>query len=177
MTPEMADKNKQLEQNAETLEKEQNIATPEKTKTPEELKETTQNVGVEAGEIVGEGAEGAELTSGEVSEQEKKKKESYSGSNGAASDQTVSGVAPIVFPSMSVMRKEIKHELKKEIKTLHKKVNKVMNPKSKTFEPYTANKLMAQLRKLQKVLSSLAHATGDFLKDVWLKYVQNKETS
>ncbi|MBD3156928.1 hypothetical protein GF369_03810 [Candidatus Peregrinibacteria bacterium] len=134
-----------------------------------EVRETKTAVGIEAGDII----EGAEFTTGNVSEKEKKKKESYAGSNGQAHG-TQKGSKKKPYPSVQKMSSRVEKELKKEIRDLKKKVKTVMK-KGGTMDAVQLNTLMARLRQLKEALASLAYATADAIKDMWHKYVKENK--
>lgn len=173
MDPRMANTDKKIEQKKEILRKERHLTEAEKQRE-KELEKAAAEVGVEAGEVV-EAAEAVEVPTGEVSEKEKKAKEGYAGGAAAVTAAQITGTAAIPFPSTKVMRAQVVQELKKEIKNLQKKVKRVMNQPPGKFEPHNINTLMARLRRLSETLSNLVHATGDFVKDLWIKYVRDKK--
>lgn len=170
----MADTGKKVDKK-ETHEREESLI-EQKIEKLAELEKEAIKVGVEAGEIVSETAEGAELTTGEVTEEEKKSKEGYAGGGiaGATTKTTTTKVIP--FPTAKIMKAQVKQELKKEIKGLQKKVKKVMNQGPGKFEPHSINVLLARLRRLTEILYNLAYLTGDFIKDLWVKYVRDEQT-
>ncbi|MBN1494704.1 hypothetical protein JW911_03140 [Candidatus Peregrinibacteria bacterium] len=126
-------------------------------------------VGTETREAIKE----AVIPSGEVSEKEKKAQEGYAGP--AVSGTAAQGAAIKIstLPSLKVMKKEVERSLKKEMKELRKKIRHIMD-KGGPVEAYQLNGLIAYLRRLQEILASLAHATGEFIKDLWLKYVKKE---
>ncbi|MFC1655264.1 hypothetical protein ACFL3C_00155 [Patescibacteria group bacterium] len=122
-----------------------------------------------------EGAEAAEASSDKVSEKESKAKDQYTGAGtGGTQDQSAATILK-PLPPTKVMKSQVKHELKREIKDLHKKIKKVMNKKG-TVEAHQLNTLMAQLRRLREMLASLAHATADLIKDLWMRFVKEKQS-
>lgn len=142
---------------------------PEKTEA-KEVSEAKISVGLEAGEIIEE----AEVISGEVSEKERKGKEGYAGKGSAAGIKAAKRKM-MPPPSVPRMKIEIKHQLKKEIKQLNKKIKKVIKKKGE-FEPYQLNNLIKKLRNLKEVFSSLAYATAEMIKDLWVKYVKEHKS-
>lgn len=165
----MADKKRNpdtaIEGQGKTLEK-RDI---ERKKEEHEVRETKTAVGIEAGDII----EGAEFTTGDVSEREQKKKESYGGSSGQAGAPH-GGVKKKPYPSVQKMSARVEKELKKEIRDLKKKVKTVMK-KGGTLDAVQLNTLMARLRQLREALASLAYATADAIKDMWHKYVKENK--
>ena len=67
------------------------------------------------------------------------------------------------------------HQFTEEIKEMKKKIDHVMK-KGGAFEAHKLNDLIAQLRHLKELLSSIAHATGKAIKEMWAKYVHAKKT-
>jgi ABC-type transporter Mla subunit MlaD len=164
----MADNNRQpgsdIETKVDTLEPRQ----VEKQPDVKEVQEAKTEVGMEAGEII----EGAEVSSGEITESEKKKKEGDSG--GAAAGKASGQAAQIkkqTYPSVKKMTSQVESELKKEIKNLQKKVKSVMKS-SGNLNAVELNTLMARLRQLKDALASLAYAAADIVRDMWNKYVK-----
>ena len=148
------------------------------TKAPEkadiersEVEKTKVAVDLQGIETV-EGAETAEISSDKISETEQKAKDQYSGSGSGTQTQTIQG-ALRPLPSPEVMRKEVKKALKKEMKDLHKKINRVIN-KGGNIEAHKLNTLIAKLRSLRELLSKMAHATSEFIKDLWMRFVKEK---
>jgi len=127
------------------------------------------SVGVETREAIEE----AEIPSGEVSEKEKKSQEGYTGPQVSGGAVTGIQTTAVQLPSFKVMKKEVEQSLKKEIKELRKKINHIMDKRG-SLEAYQLNGLISYLRRLQEIIASLAHATGEFIKDLWLKYVKKE---
>ncbi len=154
------------ENKADTLEKQQVKQTPD----TKEIHEAKTSVGMETGEII----EGAEISSGQVSESEKKKKESYSGETktGKTAGQTRQ-ITKQSYPSTKKMSSQIEKELKKDIRDLQRKVKMVMRKKGQ-LDAARLNTLMAKLRQLKETLASLAYATADTIREMWHKYVKNE---
>jgi hypothetical protein len=118
--------------------------------------------------------EEAETGAERVSEKVGEKKERYDGSGatttgGQQAQQIKKKLPPL--PSAKTMKVQVETELKKEIKQLHKKIKKVMK-KPGNFEAHQLNTLTAQLRKLKELLSSLAYATTEAIKDMWMRFVK-----
>jgi hypothetical protein len=165
----MADKKRNPDSNIESQGKPQEKRDIEKRQEEQEVSETKTAVGIEAGDII----EGAEFTTGDVSEQERKKKESYNGSNGQGEGaKRKANKKP--YPSVQKMSSRVEKELKKEIKNLKKKVKIVMR-NGKTVDAAQLNTLMSRLRQLKEALASLAYATADTIKDMWYKYVKENK--
>jgi hypothetical protein len=141
----------------------------ERPEAEREKREAEISVGIETREAI----EGAEIPSGEVSEKEGEAKEGYAGT---ADGKTTPGGALVKkekIPDVKVMRKEVERSVIQEMKLLQKKIRHVME-KSGTVDAYQLNGLIANLRKLQEILASLVYATGEFIKDLWLKYVKKE---
>jgi hypothetical protein len=147
----------------------QHIEKPER-KEGKEVKEAKISVGIEAGEII----EGAEVPSGEVIETEKKKKEGYTGGAAPVTSVTAAKAHLKPLPPVHKMVAQVEHELKSEIKDLKKKVKSVMK-QGGVFEASQLNILIAKLRRLKEVFASLAFATADMIKELWVKYVKEKK--
>lgn len=143
-------------------------AAPEQKPGGKEIKEATVSVGIEAGEVI----EGAEVTSGEVSETEKRTKEGYAGGGVTAGTSTgAGGTRKIKYPSKTKMTHQVEKELRKEMKFLNKKIRKTV----KERDANSLNSLVARLRELQRLLSKLANATAEMIKDMWIAYVKEKK--
>jgi len=159
--------NNELETKVNTLEKQRT----EKRQDEKEIREAKSSIGIEAGEII----EGAEVSSGEITETEKGKKESDTG--GTTSGKTVrqtEQIAKPTYPSVKRMTANVEKELKKEIKDLHKKIKSVMK-RSGNLDAAQLNILMAKLRQLKETLASLAYATADIIRDMWRKHVKERK--
>lgn len=168
----MADPTKKVNENPE---KEKEALKPsEIPEKPEakEVKEAKISVGIEAGEVIEE----AEVPTGEITEEERKRKEGYMGGKPPAAGVTAAKKHLKPLPPVNKMKSQVRHQLKKEIKGLNKKIKHVMK-KSGEFEAHQLNNLMAKLRKLKEILSSLAYATTEMIKELWVKYVKEKRSS
>ncbi len=139
---------------------------PEHKPEGKEIKEATISVGIEAGEVI----EGAETGTGEISESEKTTKEGYAGGTGTGAGKYVQGVRKLKYPSVDKMSNQVEKELKKEMKSLNKKIKQII----KQRDANSLNSLVARLRELQRILSKLANATADIIKDFWIAYVKDK---
>ena len=161
----MGDANKKINPEIQGQEHERPEAEREKEKREAEI-----SVGIETREAI----EGAEIPSGEISEHEGKAKEGYAGGVSPLSGAAGGAQMKIVkIPEVKVMKKEVERSVIKEMKELQKKIRHVME-KSGNVEAYQLNGLIANLRKLQEILASLVYATGEFIKDLWLKYVKKE---
>jgi hypothetical protein len=140
-------------------------AAPEQKPEGKEIKEATISVGIEAGEIIGE----TEAGSGEISESERTKKEGYAG-GGAGAGIYSQGSRKLKYPSVEKMSHQVEKELNKEMKFLNKKIKRIV----KERDANSLNSLVARLRELQRILSKLANATADIIKDLWISYVKDK---
>jgi len=160
----MNDSNKKTTPETHGLEHEK----PE-AKTSQEERKAEITVGIETREAIEE----AEIPTGEISEEEKRTQEGYAGGSGAGKAASGAQKAVPSLPGVKVMKKEVEKSLKDEMKDLRKKINNVMN-KGGGLDAYQLNGLIAQLRRLQEILASLAHATGEFVKELWYKYVKKQ---
>jgi len=138
---------------------------------PEQIREN--EAGVETTISIEGVIEGIEESSGEVKEGEKAGREGYTGGK-AAKQAAISARLP-KLPSLKQMRAQVEDELKKQIKEMHNKINHVMKKRG-NFEADKLNELVARLRHLKDLLSSLARATADAIKELWRKYVHAKKT-
>ena len=145
----------------------------ETEKQQQEAENKVQVAEISVGRETREAIEGAEIPSGEVSESEKKAQEGYTGPSATGGVATSVKIKTQQLPSFKVMKKEVENSLKKEMKDLRKKIQHIMD-KGGPVEAYQLNGLIAYLRRLQEIISSLAHATGEFVKDLWLKYVKKE---
>lgn len=74
------------------------------------------------------------------------------------------------LPTEKAMRKSIEKEIKKEIKYLHKRATKMIySPGDVNF--FEMNNLMKKIRELKDLLVTLAKASVDRLKTLWLRFV------
>jgi hypothetical protein len=164
----MADTNNKKQESAE--EKLKPLETTEAPKRSEgkEVKEATISVGIEAGEII----EGAEVPSGRVSETEAKGKEGYAGGRaGGAYGKTAAGARKFKYPPVRKMSHQVEKELSRQMKNLNKKIKRVVKEK----DANSLNLLVARLRELKRLLSKLASATSDMIKDMWIAYVKENK--
>lgn len=163
----MTDSGKNLQKNIDKLENPELSLEERKDVDQKDLSETKISVGMEAGEII----ESVGIGSGKISEKEKKAQGKYGEKFGTKSSKTIKRQikAP---PSVPKMKSQVKSQLKKEIRHMNKKIKKVMR-KGGDFEPYQLNKLVKKLRNLKEILSSLAYATTEMLRDLWIKYVKD----
>jgi hypothetical protein len=132
-----------------------------------EVHEAKTSIGIEAGVVI----EGAEISNDDVSESEKKRKESYSGGSAGTNANQIAGTKEPEYPSIKKMAAQIEDELKKEIKDLQKKINAVMK-NGGNLDAAHLNSLVSRLRQLKEMLASLAYATVDAIKELWHKYVK-----
>lgn len=74
------------------------------------------------------------------------------------------------LPPEPKMRKEVKFALKNEISNLEKQKNRMIsNPLNNNFNQL--NIIVQKLRELKHIFATLAQATYEMLKNLWLKYV------
>ncbi len=164
----MADTNNKKQESSE-----EKLKTAETAETPKrgegkEVKEATISVGIEAGEII----EGAEVPGGKVSETEGKGKEGYAGGGaGAVAGKTPAGARKLKYPGVKKMSNQVEKELSMQMKNLNKKIKKVVKEK----DANSLNLLVARLRELKRLLSKLATATSDMIKDMWIVYVKENK--
>lgn len=76
------------------------------------------------------------------------------------------------LPSEKVMKRQVINSIEKEIRILKKEANRMRLPFVK-FDPERYQSLVAKIRSLGQVLASLAHATYESIKGLWLKHVKN----
>jgi hypothetical protein len=136
-----------------------------------ERERENQGVEISVGKETREAIEGTEIPSGEISEKTGQGKEGYTGVAGGKGVVTIKKDERI--PEVKVMKKEVERSVRKEMKILQKRIRQVME-KPGSVEAYQLNGLIANLRKLQEILASLVYATGDFIKDLWFKYVKKE---
>lgn len=160
----------------ETLAPSQAEKAPEREKpqaareVKEKAKELLHAEGVEATE----GAEGAELVEGKVSEvagEDKAYAPATSGQRAYTADEVEAIRAKLLaaLPPQEVMIQQIRRRLYKEEKVLTKRMNK-LRKKSHTHA-FQLTLVVSQLRKLREYFSMLAHATYEMIKHLWLKIV------
>jgi hypothetical protein len=139
-----------------------------------EVEKTKVSVDLQGIETTEE-AEAAEVVSGKVSEKEQKAKDQYAGTSGTSTQAQAIQATLQPIPPSKVMKAQVKRALKKEIKDLHKKINRVIN-KGGNMEAHKLNTLMAKLRRLREMLAAIAHATSEFIKDLWMRLVKEKKS-
>lgn len=147
--------------------------TQEQERLKSEQKKEGQAVEISVGKETREAIEEAEIPSGEISEAERKTKEGYTGASTAGVSGKAAAVKPEKLPGINIMKRQVEYSVKKEMKILQKKIRQVME-KSGPIDAYKLNGLIANLRKLQEILASLLYATGDFIKDLWFKFVKKE---
>jgi hypothetical protein len=143
---------------------------PKQRQEGKEVKEASISVGLEAGEII----EGAEEVSGHVSESERKSKEGYAGGAKTQGAAATGKSAKPVFPPVFKMTHQVKKQLKKDIKVLNKKVKQVMKQKG-NLDAEKLNTLVEALRELKRILSNLASATAETIRNLWITHVKEKK--
>lgn len=167
----MADNKHNIGPNAVEAPKPQAPETPKQRQEGKEVKEASISVGLEAGEII----ESAEEVSGHISESEKKTKEGGKGGTrmqGAAA-KAAKPTKP-AFPPVFKMTHQVKNQLKKDMKVLNKKVNQVMKAKG-GLDAEKLNKLVEALRELRRILSNLASATAETIRNLWITHVKERK--
>ena len=131
---------------------------------------------VSAVEAVGELAEGMESVDGKVSETMSESRKKASGAKDGKGGSKV--VDPAVIraqilkniPTQAVMRKQVSKEIRKEIKYLHRKAMKMMTSPGEVSY-FEMSNLMKKVRELKGILATLAKATVENLKTLWLRFV------
>ena len=112
----------------------------------------------------------SEKVSERVSEDDKKQK----GLGGKAvksddGDVGFGSIAPIKIPSQRIMVRRIRNELHKEIKALIKQA-KIEEKKG----PYYLNEILERIRELKGTLSTLATATYEVIKNLYISLFDKK---
>jgi hypothetical protein len=74
------------------------------------------------------------------------------------------------LPTDNAMRQSIEKEIKKEIKYLHKKATRMLYSPGE-INYFEMNNLMRKIRELKNLLVTLAKASIDHLKTLWLRFV------
>ncbi|MFC1600129.1 hypothetical protein ACFL3T_03830 [Patescibacteria group bacterium] len=169
----MADNKQKIGGIAPEAPKPQAPEAPKQRQEAKEVKEASISVGLEAGEII----EGAEEVSGHVSESEQKRKEGDTGVSMTQSAGSTAGTpAKPAFPPVTKMTFQVKKQLKKDMKVLNKKVKHVMRQKG-PIDAENLNKLVEALRELKRLLSNLASATADTIRNLWITHVKERNKS
>lgn len=119
-----------------------------------------------------EGAENAELTTGEVSERggEDKKR---AGAGTGKSSGTVA-MQSQALPELDVMIIQISTKIKKELAALEKERKIVMKNPAK-FSPFKLNEIIMRIRELRDILADLAIQTADNIKQLWQRFVKGNK--
>jgi hypothetical protein len=166
----MADKIKNIESSRESLPKGGKIERRDSEKgESKEISEKSREFVEGVSEVV-EGAETAETT-GEIAEgiSEGKKKAPTGGTkSGTTGSAAVSKEIP---PSIEIMRIQVATQIKKEIRILEKEAAKLMKGTG-GFHPFKLNMVVSRIRTLSDILSGLAYATAETMKNWWMKYVK-----
>jgi hypothetical protein len=68
------------------------------------------------------------------------------------------------------MLKEVKREIEKEIKYLHKRANKIVR-KAGAVNAFELNNIVKKIRELRVLLLTLAKATLEAVKTLWVRFV------
>lgn len=121
-----------------------------------------------------DGAEDAEMGSGKVSEGlgEDKAHAAQTGGKAQRSDDEIEAIRAkllAAIPPQAVMIKQIKNKLLKEERVLTKRMGKLR--KRSHREAWQLTIVVAKLRKIREYFSTLAHATYEMVKHLWLKIV------
>ncbi len=145
--------------------------------TPESSKEVKEaSVGKNAyREAVGfdEAAETTGKVSEVLQEQDEQKGDgtSISGSSARSHDPAVIRANLLKnLPNEKVMKRQVEAEVKKEIDYLHKKAMKMFASPSR-MSYFEMSNLMKKIRELKGILLTLAKASLDALKTLWLRFV------
>jgi|GEM_PF-948971 len=72
-------------------------------------------------------------------------------------------------PSQEVMLKEVKKEIEREIDYLHKRARKALGGGS--FSAFELNNIVKKIRELKALLLTIAKATAETIKTLWLRFV------
>lgn len=121
-----------------------------------------------------EGAEDTESGMGKVSEglgEDKARSAQTGGKTQRSADEIEAIRAKLLaaLPPQEVMMKQIRRKLLKEEKVLTKRMSKLK--KRSHREAWQLTIVVAQLRKIREYFASLAHATYELIKHLWLKIV------
>jgi len=148
--------------------------TSEKPKADAEVKLKTAEV-LQTETVEGaESQEGVEAGLGKVSEnatEDKAHAPAAGGAKGYSADEIEAIRAKLLaaLPPQDVMIKQIRNKLYKQEKVLNKRMKKLQ--KKSHIQAFELNIVVAQLRKVSEYFSSLAHATYELIKHLWLKIV------
>lgn len=124
-----------------------------------EALESTEKVSEIVGESASENmADGVKTKGNQTTTDEKDQK-------GATSSQ----VQPVVLPSVSVQRKKVAKVLIQERKKLLAQLNKI--EKGQHFSAYKVEKLISNLRKVQRLLSEILVAAKERIEQMYKQYV------
>ena len=143
----------------------------EQTKADREVKQKVlETSGIEDAET----QEGMESGLGKVSESATEDK-SYAPAAGGQKSYSADEIEAIrakllaALPPQEVMIKQIRNKLYKQEKVLNKRMKKLQ--KKSHIHAFELNIVVAQLRKVREYFSTLAHATYELIKHLWLKIV------
>ena len=143
---------------------------PEKRQESKEIKEKAGAFKEGLSEVV-DMSEVAEVSDDEVSEQtgEDKKR----GPQGKIKTGKAAAVKKIfTIPSVEVMQTQIATRVKKEIAVLTHEAEKLANAGKHDFSPFHLNEVLGKIRRLREILSALAYASAESIKNWWLEFVK-----
>lgn len=146
----------------------------EKPKSDAEVKRAASEVMQQAGTESAESQEGVESGTGRVSEQASEDK-NQAATGGAKRSYSADEVEAIrakllaALPPQDQMIREIRKKLYKEEEILVKRMKKLQ--KNSHTQAFQLTIVVRQLRKVREYFSTLAHATYEMIKHLWLKIV------
>lgn len=173
MTTYVDNKETKIEFRESSLERGQEALQPQEQESAPDIQPASGEVGefMEGLDVV----KPSEKVSERVAEDDKKQKGSggqaaQSGDDDGAGD--FGGVAPIKIPTQRIMVRRIRQELHKEIKVLMKQA-KVEEKKGAFY----LNEILEKIRELKGTLSSLATATYEVIKNLYVSFAEKKRKS
>lgn len=168
MIPPLNNKEKKLGQNEVSAESLKNLSQPQDAQNKLDLK-----TGGEVSDFM-EGLDvptPSEKVSERLSEDDKKQQGAKTGKKGDEDAGVIfPGIDPLNLPIQKVMVRQIRNELHKEIRELMRQA-KIEEKKG----PYYLAEVLEKIRRLQGVLKSLATATYEVIKNLYISFFEKKE--
>lgn len=97
-------------------------------------------------------------------------------STGDDTTAATAGTSAAVTLSQQKMIRGIKKSLNKEIRSLQRQADKISS-KAASGKAHELNSIMAQIRKLQEIISHLAHATAEYIKKLYSQLFRSKNAA
>jgi len=139
---------------------------------PRQHFETTASKAAEYIEL-GESAEVQGEVSEVLKEQSEKKGDGLQSKGGNFANLTPAQIKAKLLneaPSQELMLSQVRKEIEKEIRYLHKRAQKIVRHPG-NISAFELNNVVKKIRELRTLILSLAKATIDMVKTLWLRFV------